>query len=176
MNAAELIEYIRTAEKKTPVKVYIWERFPTSFPNAKVFPAGDGAKIVFGDWRGHRPRRPGAAGRHCRYRDRKQLPQFSRSSAGHEGSTCPDRAGRHHSRAGRDRGGSRHHDGRHHQHRRKRGRRNHDRHGRSAWRPRNGRRTLPHRRRRSAGRGDRACKRDARSSWRTRCSSGRTPW
>ena len=51
MNAAELIEYIRTAEKKTPVKVYIWERYPTSFPNAKVFPAGDGAKIVFGDWR-----------------------------------------------------------------------------------------------------------------------------
>ena len=51
MNAAELIEYIRTAEKKTPVKVYIWERFPTSFPNGKVFPAGDGAKIVFGDWR-----------------------------------------------------------------------------------------------------------------------------
>ena len=51
MNAAELIEYIRTAEKKTPVKVYIWERFPTSFPNAKVFPAGYGAKIVFGDWR-----------------------------------------------------------------------------------------------------------------------------
>ena len=51
MNAAELIEYIRTAEKKTPVKVYIWERFPTSFPNAKVFPAVDGAKIVFGDWR-----------------------------------------------------------------------------------------------------------------------------
>ena len=39
MNAAELIEYIRTAEKKTPVKVYIWERFPTSFPNAKIFPA-----------------------------------------------------------------------------------------------------------------------------------------
>ena len=51
MNAAELIEYIRTAEKKTPVKVYIWERFPTSFPNARVFPAGDGTKIVFGDWR-----------------------------------------------------------------------------------------------------------------------------
>ena len=51
MNATELIEYIRTAEKKTPAKVYIWERFPTSFPNAKVFPAGDGAKIVFGDWR-----------------------------------------------------------------------------------------------------------------------------
>ena len=51
MNAAELIEYIRTAEKKTPVKVYLWERSPTSFPNARVFPAGDGTKIVFGDWR-----------------------------------------------------------------------------------------------------------------------------
>ena len=51
MNAAELIEYIRTAEKKTPVKVYLRERSPTSFPNAKVFPAGDGTKIVFGDWR-----------------------------------------------------------------------------------------------------------------------------
>ena len=115
-------------------------------------------------WRlaGYRPRRPGAAGCHCRYRDRKQLPQFSRSSAGHEGAERPDRARCHHSRAGRDRGGSRHHDGRHPQHRRKRGRRNHDRHGRGTRRPRNGRRTLPHRRRRSAGRGDRACKRDAR--------------
>ena len=52
MNAAKLIEYIRTAEKKTPVKVYLWERSPTSFPNARVFPAGDGTKIVFGDWGG----------------------------------------------------------------------------------------------------------------------------
>lgn len=51
MNAEELIEYIRSSEKKTPVKVYVWERSPTCFPNARVFPAGDGTKIVFGDWR-----------------------------------------------------------------------------------------------------------------------------
>ena len=51
MNAAEIIEFIRSAEKKTPVKVYVWEKEPTSFPNAKVFPAGDNTKIVFGDWK-----------------------------------------------------------------------------------------------------------------------------
>lgn len=51
MNAAEIIEYIRSAEKKTPVKAYIWEKSPTDFPNARVFPASEGAKIVFGDWR-----------------------------------------------------------------------------------------------------------------------------
>ena len=50
MNAENLIEYIRSAEKKTPVKAYIRESSPTSFPNAKVFPAGDGTSIVFGDW------------------------------------------------------------------------------------------------------------------------------
>lgn len=51
MNAAEIIEYIRTAEKKTPVKVYLWEKAPTEFPNARVFPAGEGAKVIFGDWK-----------------------------------------------------------------------------------------------------------------------------
>ena len=28
MNAQEIIEYIRTSEKKTPVKVYVWEKEP----------------------------------------------------------------------------------------------------------------------------------------------------
>ncbi len=51
MNAQELIEFIRTAEKKTPVKVYVWEKEPTDFPGARVFPAGPGAKLVFGDWK-----------------------------------------------------------------------------------------------------------------------------
>ena len=51
MNAEQIIEFIRTAEKKTPVKVYLWEKAPTSFPGAKEFPAGPGAKIVFGDWK-----------------------------------------------------------------------------------------------------------------------------
>lgn len=51
MNAQEIIEYIRTSEKKTPVKVYIWENEPVSFPNCWEFPADVGHKIVFGDWK-----------------------------------------------------------------------------------------------------------------------------
>ena len=51
MNAQEIIEYIRTSEKKTPVKVYIWEKTPVDFPNCHVFPAAEGCKIVFGDWK-----------------------------------------------------------------------------------------------------------------------------
>lgn len=55
MNAQEIIEYIRTSEKKTPVKLYVWEKSPVSFPSCKVFPAADGFKIVFGDWRDVKP-------------------------------------------------------------------------------------------------------------------------
>ncbi len=51
MNAEEIIEYIRTSEKKTPVKVYVWELQPVDFPNCRIFPAGPGCKIVFGDWK-----------------------------------------------------------------------------------------------------------------------------
>ena len=49
MNAQEIIQYIATAEKKTPVKVYIKEKSPIDFGSAQVFGAGD--KIVFGDWK-----------------------------------------------------------------------------------------------------------------------------
>lgn len=35
MNAEQIIEFIRSAEKKTPVKVYLWEKGPTSFPGCK---------------------------------------------------------------------------------------------------------------------------------------------
>ena len=51
MNAQEIIEYIRTSEKKTPVKVYVWENSPVEFPGCRVFPAAPGCKIVFGDWK-----------------------------------------------------------------------------------------------------------------------------
>ena len=51
MNAEEIIAYIRDAEKKTPVKVYVWEKEPVAFPNCREFPAGKGCKIVFGDWK-----------------------------------------------------------------------------------------------------------------------------
>ena len=55
MNAQEIIEYIRTSEKKTPVKVYVWESAPVDFPGCKVFPAAPGHKIVFGDWKNVAP-------------------------------------------------------------------------------------------------------------------------
>lgn len=50
MNAQEIITYIATAEKKTPVKIYIKETLPIDYGSAKVFgTAAD--KIVFGDWK-----------------------------------------------------------------------------------------------------------------------------
>ncbi len=48
MNAQEIIQFIASAEKKTPVKLYVRETAPVNFGTAKVFGAGD--KIVFGDW------------------------------------------------------------------------------------------------------------------------------
>ena len=48
MNAQEIIQFIASAEKKTPVKLYVRENAPVDFGSAKVFGAGD--KIVFGDW------------------------------------------------------------------------------------------------------------------------------
>ena len=51
MDAYEIIEYIRTSEKKTPVKDYVWEKEPVAFPGCHEFPAADGCKIVFGDWK-----------------------------------------------------------------------------------------------------------------------------
>ena len=51
MDAYEIIEYIRTSEKKTPVKVYVWEKENVPFPGCNVFPAAPGHKVVFGDWK-----------------------------------------------------------------------------------------------------------------------------
>lgn len=49
MNAHEIIEFIKTAEKKTPVKLYLREKNPIPFgEDCKVFGCGD--KVVFGDW------------------------------------------------------------------------------------------------------------------------------
>ena len=55
MDAYEIIEYIRTSEKKTPVKVYVWEKNPVTFPGCHEFPAAEGHKIVFGDWKDVKP-------------------------------------------------------------------------------------------------------------------------
>lgn len=51
MNAQEIIERIRTSEKKTPVRVFLRQRRELAFENAKVFPMGNGTSIVFGDWK-----------------------------------------------------------------------------------------------------------------------------
>ena len=51
MNAQEIIEYIRTSEKKTPVKVYVWGNPEVQFPNCHEMPTGEGCRIVFGDWK-----------------------------------------------------------------------------------------------------------------------------
>lgn len=48
MDAYEIIEYISSSKKKTPVKLYVKEKAPIDFGAAKVFGAGD--KIVFGEW------------------------------------------------------------------------------------------------------------------------------
>lgn len=48
MDAREIIEFIRTAEKKTPVRMFVREKEPVEYGSAKVFGAAD--KIVFGDW------------------------------------------------------------------------------------------------------------------------------
>ena len=48
MNAQEIIQFIASAEKKTPVKLYVKENAPVDYGTAQVFGAGD--KIVFGDW------------------------------------------------------------------------------------------------------------------------------
>ena len=53
MDAYEIIEAIRSAEKKTPVKAYVKAEKPLVFPGCHVFGAGD--QVVFGDWKDIEP-------------------------------------------------------------------------------------------------------------------------
>ncbi len=55
MDAQQIIEYIRTSEKKTPVKVYLWGNEGVEFPNCHAFPAGQGCRMIFGDWKDVKP-------------------------------------------------------------------------------------------------------------------------
>ena len=48
MDAKEIIDYIASSKKRTPVKLYVREREPVDYGAATVFGTGD--KIVFGDW------------------------------------------------------------------------------------------------------------------------------
>lgn len=51
MNAQEIIRYIQTSEKKTPVRIFLQSRVPIAFPDCKVFPLGEGTQLIFGDWK-----------------------------------------------------------------------------------------------------------------------------
>ena len=55
MNAQEIIELIRTSEKKTPVRVFLHSKAEIAFENAKVFSMGNGTSVVFGDWKDIEP-------------------------------------------------------------------------------------------------------------------------
>lgn len=48
MDATEIIDYIGSAKKRTPVKLYVREYEPVDYGAATVFGVGD--KIVFGEW------------------------------------------------------------------------------------------------------------------------------
>ncbi len=50
MDAYELIEKIRSAEKKTPVRVTLQASEPCEFHDAEDFYGGNGLHILFGDW------------------------------------------------------------------------------------------------------------------------------
>ena len=49
MEAYEIIELIRTAEKKTPVRVDLQEKAPCEFTDAEVFCGGSAVYAVFLD-------------------------------------------------------------------------------------------------------------------------------
>lgn len=49
MDANYIINYIKNAKKKTPVKVYINTKEEIAFPNSKVF-GSNNSYVVFGEW------------------------------------------------------------------------------------------------------------------------------
>lgn len=55
MDAYEIIEKIRTAEKKTPVRVTLMVKAPCTFSGVEDFCGGSGLHILYGDWEVLRP-------------------------------------------------------------------------------------------------------------------------
>ncbi len=54
MDANFIINYIKTATKKTPVKVYINSKERIDFPKSKSF-GNDTSKVIFGEWKDIKP-------------------------------------------------------------------------------------------------------------------------
>ncbi len=50
MNTQQLIDYIRNAEKKTPVQVILWASRPMTFPERQVLDCGKNQYVLWGDW------------------------------------------------------------------------------------------------------------------------------
>ena len=55
MDAYQIIEYIRSSPKKTPVRVWLQTSQPVEFPGSQQFSGGNGFSVVFGDWEDIRP-------------------------------------------------------------------------------------------------------------------------
>ena len=53
MNTEEVIRFISEAKKKTPVQLFVKEKNPIDYRNARVY--GDTDKVVFGDWEELKP-------------------------------------------------------------------------------------------------------------------------
>lgn len=53
MNTEEVIRFISEAKKKTPVQLYVHEKEPLNYGNARVYSGTD--KVVFGDWEELKP-------------------------------------------------------------------------------------------------------------------------
>lgn len=51
MEAFEIIEMIRTAQKKTPVRITVQEKDACEFTDCESFCGGNGLKLLFGDWK-----------------------------------------------------------------------------------------------------------------------------
>jgi len=97
MNAQEIIDYIATSEKKTPVKVYVNTSAPVDFGSAKVFGSA-GSFTVFGDWK-----ELGPILEANRDKITDCVVENRRAAAGPEGAEGPYRARRHHPGEGGDR-------------------------------------------------------------------------
>ncbi len=45
-----IISKLQKSPKTTPVRVYLWEKEPLTFPHCHVFCGGEGCKLIFGEW------------------------------------------------------------------------------------------------------------------------------
>ena len=124
MNAQEIIDYIASSPKRTPVKIYINLTAPVDFGSAQVFGEG-GSRVVFGDWAELAP---------ILEANRERITDLVvENDRRNSGVPLLDLKG-----AGDHWGERRHHDGGHPQHRRRGGQAHHDRHGRCPGRPGHG--------------------------------------